>query len=70
MMNKQKLKFALIVELGLYPTLVGVSYLIRPVTEGLHLLIQLLVTTLIVVPIMVWWMIPVIKQFFNKNKTE
>jgi antibiotic biosynthesis monooxygenase (ABM) superfamily enzyme len=57
-------KLAVLVWLGLYPLLTALSYLTAPVLAGFPLPARTLVLSLILVPIMIFVLIPSINKYF------
>lgn len=62
---KEKIIQSAIIWTGLYPVLLVVSSLLKPLIGEWHFAIKILVTTLIVVPIMVFFVIPSVRKIFT-----
>lgn len=65
---RHKFITALIIWLGLFPTLLIVGKILRPLINNFSPVTQLLITTLIVVPLMVFFVIPFVTRIFKKLK--
>lgn len=61
---RQKIITSAIIWIGLYPVLLIVSTLLHPLISSWHFSLKTLVTTLIVVPIMVFFVIPLVRKIF------
>lgn len=61
---RQKLITSAIIWTGLYPVLLIVSNLLHPFIGSWHFALKTLITTLIVVPVMVFFVIPSIRKLF------
>lgn len=61
---KEKIIQSAIIWIGLYPVLLIVSSLLKPFIGEWHFAIKTLITTLIVVPIMVFLVIPLVRKIF------
>ncbi|MCU0424006.1 MAG: hypothetical protein MUF71_00135 [Candidatus Kapabacteria bacterium] len=55
-------KTAIVIWLGIYPTITTVFFLLQPFVAEFPLPLKTLCLTLIVVPIMVWVMLPLLQK--------
>jgi antibiotic biosynthesis monooxygenase (ABM) superfamily enzyme len=62
---RQKIITSAIIWIGLYPILLIVSTLLQPFIGSWHFALKTLITTLIVVPIMVFFVIPLVRKIFT-----
>jgi antibiotic biosynthesis monooxygenase (ABM) superfamily enzyme len=62
---RQKIIQSAIIWTGLYPILLLVSTILHPFIGDWHFALKTLVTTLIVVPIMVFFIIPFVRYIFQ-----
>lgn len=62
---RQKIITSAIIWIGLYPVLLIVSTLLQPFIGSWHFSLKTLITTLIVVPIMVFFVIPLVRKIFT-----
>lgn len=60
-----RLRFTLLVLIGVYPLITGLSYAVGPFTAGWELWQRTLVVTPIMAPIMVYGLIPFIQTRFR-----
>jgi len=58
-------KTAIVIWLGIYPTITTVFFLLQPFVAGFPLPLKTLCLTLIVVPIMVWVMLPLLQKILK-----
>lgn len=65
-MNYRKLLFMFGVWLFVYPLVTSILYLIRALDLSLAVAEQTLITTLILVPLMVNWIVPFVKKVTDK----
>ncbi|MBC9812432.1 hypothetical protein H9Y05_08100 [Crocinitomicaceae bacterium CZZ-1] len=62
---RQKIITSAIIWTGLYPVLLIVSSLLHPFIGSWHFALKTLITTLIVVPVMVFFIIPLVRNLFK-----
>lgn len=62
---RQKIITSAIIWTGLYPVLLIVSSLLHPFIASWHFALKTLITTLIVVPVMVFLIIPLVRNIFK-----
>ncbi len=61
-----KLKSSIIIWIGLYPTVHFVSFVLSGRLNSLHFLMSSLIETLIIVPLMVYIIIPLIENALSR----
>ncbi len=65
---RQKLITSVIIWTGLYPVLLLVSTILHPFIKDWHFVFKTMLTTIIVVPIMVFLIIPLVTKLFKLLK--
>jgi antibiotic biosynthesis monooxygenase (ABM) superfamily enzyme len=65
-----KWKMAVMIWLGIYPTITVMIYIIFPLTEGWPIPLRTLAMTLVVVPIMVFIVLPFLQKLLRNWLTK